>query len=151
MWALVIDLGDFFRGDKKLDINYTVPVGEINQNLSASPVDISGRLISSSGLVRLDFTAATSLSGQCDRCLFETVKDFNSEFSHVLVQNTETEDYPDDFVVCPDSKLDLDELVKSDILLSLPYNFLCSEDCAGLCAGCGARLDTETCKCEKQL
>ena len=47
----------------------------------------------------------------------------------------------------PERTLDLDELLRSDILLELPYKYLCSEDCKGLCASCGKNLNEGPCGC----
>jgi uncharacterized protein len=36
--------------------------------------------------------------------------------------------------------LDLEPLVRDAVVLGLPVNPVCDNDCEGLCAGCGARL-----------
>ena len=43
--------------------------------------------------------------------------------------------------------LDLGPLVREQALLSLDSLPLCSEDCRGLCVGCGANLNREACSC----
>ncbi|NLE68230.1 MAG: DUF177 domain-containing protein [Lentisphaerae bacterium] len=43
--------------------------------------------------------------------------------------------------------IDLTGDVREDILLSLPFNALCSPDCKGLCARCGADLNRRACRC----
>ena len=45
--------------------------------------------------------------------------------------------------------VDLDELVREQILLALPLRHLCREDCKGLCQKCGADLNAGDCRCEK--
>lgn len=44
--------------------------------------------------------------------------------------------------------LDLTDLIKEQILLSLPMQPFCSTDCKGLCPSCGKALDEESCSCE---
>ncbi|HXY40131.1 MAG TPA: DUF177 domain-containing protein [Vicinamibacteria bacterium] len=44
-------------------------------------------------------------------------------------------------------RLDLGEVVREQIFLSLPLKRLCREDCRGLCATCGANLNTGVCGC----
>ncbi len=39
--------------------------------------------------------------------------------------------------------------VKEAVLLELPIQYLCKEDCAGLCARCGADLNSGDCGCGK--
>lgn len=54
----------------------------------------------------------------------------------------------DDYILVDESfKLDLDELLRSDILLELPYKYLCREDCKGLCPSCGKNLNEGPCSC----
>ena len=45
--------------------------------------------------------------------------------------------------------VDITEEIREEILLSIPERFKCSEDCKGLCPGCGANLNDEPCRCKK--
>jgi uncharacterized protein len=44
-------------------------------------------------------------------------------------------------------ELDLNVLLREQILLALPLKPLCREDCRGLCRHCGANLNRESCSC----
>ena len=44
-------------------------------------------------------------------------------------------------------KIDLTDLVREQILLDLPTQILCREDCKGLCQKCGANLNEVNCNC----
>jgi len=46
-------------------------------------------------------------------------------------------------------EINLPELLREQLLLSLPAKPLCSEACKGLCPRCGVDLNRETCTCEK--
>ena len=46
-----------------------------------------------------------------------------------------------------EGRLDLSSWARDAIALELPEKILCREDCAGLCAGCGADLNREACTC----
>ncbi len=48
------------------------------------------------------------------------------------------------------NSLDLDEVVRQNLLASLPFCPLCREDCRGLCAGCGVDLNKGECTCSKE-
>lgn len=50
-----------------------------------------------------------------------------------------------------DMHFDLDELLREDILLSLPTKVLCKSDCKGLCPMCGADLNNGPCGCKKPV
>lgn len=43
--------------------------------------------------------------------------------------------------------LDMADLAAEQIYLELPMKPLCSAQCRGLCSGCGANLNRETCRC----
>lgn len=44
-------------------------------------------------------------------------------------------------------ELDLDRIIKEQILLAMPLKPLCREDCRGLCPHCGANLNRDSCSC----
>lgn len=44
-------------------------------------------------------------------------------------------------------ELDLNVIVREQIILALPLKPLCREDCLGLCRQCGANLNRESCSC----
>lgn len=113
-----------------------------------TPVDCSGEIENRAGVVRLVFCVKFVLSLACDRCLkpFQQEKILN--FEHVLVQKLNSAN--DDYLVCADGVLDLEELVRTDVLLELPTKVLCSEDCRGLCSQCGKNLNEGSCTCEKK-
>ena len=50
----------------------------------------------------------------------------------------------------PDEIVDITDDIREEILLAVPDRFKCSEDCKGLCPGCGADLNTEPCRCRKK-
>jgi uncharacterized protein len=50
------------------------------------------------------------------------------------------------FTFCGD-RLDLDEAIRQNMLLSVPAYPLCKEDCQGLCPGCGSNLNICSCSC----
>ena len=44
--------------------------------------------------------------------------------------------------------LDVDQLVRNEILIGWPTKILCGEDCKGICSVCGQNLNEGTCDCE---
>lgn len=83
------------------------------------------------------------ISGACTRCLEPTEKEYTAEFSeHVCADN-------DGGYLVVNDKVDLEKIVSDKILMSLPINFLCKDDCKGICVDCGANLNQEECKCKK--
>ena len=48
-----------------------------------------------------------------------------------------------------DSGLLLEDVIREQVLLSLPERSLCREDCKGLCPSCGSNLNDTACNCGK--
>lgn len=47
--------------------------------------------------------------------------------------------------------LDLDELIRQQLITEIPLQAICDEACRGLCAHCGANLNTGACACPEEL
>jgi uncharacterized protein len=47
------------------------------------------------------------------------------------------------------SGLELEDVVREQVLLTLPGRTLCQPDCKGLCAHCGQNLNVKSCNCEQ--
>jgi len=86
----------------------------------------------------------------CDRCGEMTSREWVKDFSHILVEKLSDEQDDDEYIVVPDGRLDLDELLREDILLDLPSKYLCSPDCRGLCPKCGKNLNEGDCGCDRR-
>ena len=48
-----------------------------------------------------------------------------------------------------DGSLVLEDVLREQVLLSLPARTLCREDCKGICPRCGANRNTDPCSCEE--
>jgi uncharacterized protein len=118
------------------------------------PVAVNGSVINRAGYITLTAEASMSYRTHCARCLAEvedTVrflceKTVADEKGLLRLENTENDDY----VQIKGGKLDLDAPICDEILLGFPMRILCSDDCKGLCAGCGVDLNREACRCTKK-
>lgn len=97
-------------------------------------------------------TASATMTGECGRCLDPVSDELTVDLQELFV-------YPDERPrgkVAPGSAaagdedeepkmvedlLDLEPTLRDAVVLEIPLTPLCDEDCSGLCAGCGARLD----------
>ncbi len=98
------------------------------------------------GAVDVSLSARAEVSFACARCLRECTRLFPVE----AVYRVRREDFGDEFPELPitaDGKLDVRELVYTELVLSIPSVLLCSEDCAGLCSVCGRR---KPCSCRHE-
>ncbi len=81
--------------------------------------------------------ASTAVSGICGRCLYP-VEDEKVRTADLTLFFDEIDGI---------EELDISEDIRSEVLLTLPMNLLCDENCAGLCPVCGADLNEEECDC----
>jgi uncharacterized protein len=56
-----------------------------------------------------------------------------------------------DEVIFDGKTIDLDPIVREQVLLALPMSAVCREDCKGLCAQCGQNLNEKQCGCEQKV
>jgi uncharacterized protein len=107
--------------------------------------------------VRGELSAVIEIA--CDRCLQQVIIPIQRPFDLFYTpedaagKSAETELQPRDldFAVYQKDEIDLDELVREQLELSLPTRVLCREDCRGLCPQCGADLNQEQCQCQKPM
>lgn len=93
----------------------------------------------------------------CDRCLEPYRRQLDFEFRLFLSAPVsdpdpcELELTEDDMLVqfIDGNKIDLDDIVREQIYISLPMKSLCREDCSGLCPVCGTDLNKKSCKCQR--
>lgn len=82
----------------------------------------------------------TPLSGNFDLIFRPQSADAESGERAITLDETEIGYYEE-------SGLSLEDVVREQVLLSLPSRTLCKEDCKGLCPRCGQNLNVETCNC----
>ncbi len=114
-----------------------------------TPLCVDVKFKKSLDAVMMDAEVSFDFCQPCDRCGCEVLKHLNYKFNHKLVpfkeNNLDDDDY--DYIVLDDYKLDLDELIVSDVILELPSKILCKLDCRGLCVKCGKNLNEGSCSC----
>ena len=115
-----------------------------------TPVKLRGEIKNTAGLVNIDAKISFNVEMCCDRCAKPVNRVFSVDMKHGLVSSLNDEEN-DDYILIENMKLDITELTLEDIYLALPAKFLCKEDCKGVCHRCGADLNDETCKCEKEI
>jgi uncharacterized protein len=105
-----------------------------------------------------DILVRGNLSGRmelaCSRCLEPFAAPVAIEFDLLLVpgpvsadakEELSPEDLDLDFYT--GETIDLESILREQIILMLPLKPLCDEGCKGLCPHCGANLKRETCTC----
>jgi uncharacterized protein len=101
----------------------------------------------------------TGVTLVCDRCLADYGFVVDVAF-HLLLEVPADRNWQVRELECSGSDLDtvqllepvvdLREILRQQLFLSLPEKFLCSGRCKGLCPTCGADLNRGGCSCEQQ-
>jgi uncharacterized protein len=108
-----------------------------------SPVDFELRLEAVMEGVLVTGEAHASLEGECARCLGEIHEETVADFQELFVyeeSDTAAAAEDEDVSRLEGDLLDLEPLLRDAVVLTMPFQPLCRDDCPGLCIECGARL-----------
>ena len=105
-----------------------------------SPIELDVRLESVVEGVLVTGTAVVALRGECVRCLVEISTHLEVDIQELYV-NADSEATEDEASRLEGDLVDLEPLLRDDVVLDLPFQPVCREDCAGLCVECGANLN----------
>ncbi|HEX9910136.1 MAG TPA: DUF177 domain-containing protein [Desulfatiglandales bacterium] len=94
---------------------------------------------------------------RCDRCLEPFHRELEAPFHVYLVVPREGSDQEEIELLDDDMEvdfikgdtIDLSDIVREQVYLSLPMRSICKESCRGLCPVCGANLNKSSCLCRK--
>ena len=100
-----------------------------------------------SGVILLDGIVKPDLNVSCARCGREFNYSVPFELKAKITDKLANED-EEEFVLLTDNLLDIEELVRSALILELPTRYLCKDDCKGLCSKCGCDLNKGNCNCD---
>jgi len=117
----------------------------------ARPVHVEGQVRNHAGALELKARLDTVLSLTCDRCAKPFQREKTVEYETLLAFELANGESDDIILLDGDGELELDGLMREVFLLEMDTKNLCSEDCKGLCPGCGADLNVEPCRCKKEI
>jgi uncharacterized protein len=117
----------------------------------ASPIELNVRLEAVVDGVLVSGTASVELAGECVRCLEPVTSAMDVTFQELYVYPEDhanrhhrgehpAEDDEDETLRLEGDLLDLEPVVRDAVVLALPFQPVCRNDCPGLCSECGASL-----------
>ncbi len=146
-----------------LHFQHVFPIGEIKfaheDAVLSEPVTADFILTHEDLDLHIDGTVETNIRFRCSRCTKEFSKAFAAKYDLTYLpqpkwssQNAEIElKYEEMDVAYYDGvALDVNLMVLEQIELAMPMQFVCREDCKGLCYKCGADLNEGVCLCSKE-
>lgn len=130
---------------------------EENMRLTETP-EVSGRIKRDGHQVRLQGTINARAEIDCNRCLASIDVPVSTSFEVTYVPATDyaadetAELHEEDLSVSvfDGDAIDIDDLVREQVLLALPTRALCRDDCKGLCPVCGVNKNQHACACESK-
>jgi uncharacterized protein len=105
-----------------------------------SPIELDLRLESVVEGVLVSGSATVEVRGECVRCLGEISDELEVDIQELYVYPGVEPD--DDLASRVEGDLiDVEPLLRDEVVLDLPFQPLCRDDCLGLCVECGANLN----------
>ncbi|HTL23711.1 MAG TPA: YceD family protein [Mycobacteriales bacterium] len=147
---LVLDTRELGRRPgsmRALQLSAPAPAGLGIEDLIGVPVGaelaLDLRLESVMDGVLVTGTVMAPVSGECGRCLTEVSDELAVPVQELFLYPEASADHDEDdeLPALVGDLLDLGPALRDAVVLALPLTPLCREDCQGLCATCGERLD----------
>lgn len=120
-----------------------------------APVDVTGKVRLAGNEVFVNGHIETRAQVECDRCLQQVETPVHADFDLQYISGADYESSPAAELtenemavsVFDGEAIDVDEIVKEQILLAVPTRMLCRPDCKGICPDCGIDKNTGDCAC----
>jgi uncharacterized protein len=153
---MIIELANVGVLPRALNLRFTPEEIDLDDDGElASDTLFEGEIVGADGKAQLSGVIRTEIRRNCSRCLESVIDpleiEVNAAFADASLEDVSPEkeisgeDLDESLVI--DGKLDLAEVVREQILLALPEQIYCREDCKGLCPQCGANRNLIDCKC----
>ncbi len=121
----------------KLDIEVPSALGDAIVTVSeGTELDLDLRLESVHEGILATGEVFVDAEGECSRCLDPLIVPIEVDFQELFAYSLTNED---DFVV-DDEQIDLEQVIRDAVVLSLPFQPVCRKNCLGLCPDCGVKL-----------
>jgi uncharacterized protein len=148
---------------RKVRFEETFPPGEIQfqdgKLWQASQLQAAGTaelLPNTNGEIRIQGHLAVRIEAECDRCLEIASFPIDKEFDLFYEPMDAGPDSEEVALAAGESEIDfyegegleLEDVLREQIVLSLPMQRICREDCKGICPVCGQNRNVVTCGCQ---
>jgi uncharacterized protein len=121
----------------KLEITVPENLGDSIINVPAgSDIDLDLRVESVHEGILATGEVFADADGECSRCLDPLTLPVEVDFQELFAYSLTNED---EFVV-NDEQIDLEQVIRDAVVLSLPFKPVCRKNCLGLCPDCGLKI-----------
>jgi uncharacterized protein len=148
---------------RKVCFDETFPAGAIlfpdRRLRQAGPLQTEGSaevLMNAKGEIRIQGHIAVQMEAECDRCLETASYPLDLDFDLYYTPVEAGPDFGEVALRTADSEIDfyqgdgleLEDVLREQILLALPMQKICREDCQGICPVCGQNRNLAACGCQ---
>lgn len=113
-------------------------------------VKVEGVITNSYGKYTLKGKIFAKIQFNCNSCLKEFEKDIQIDMLEIFSKVDENDDEIWVFHN-KDDIINLEDPIKTNILVNIPMKALCSNNCKGLCCLCGHNLNEGNCSCNRDF
>lgn len=111
----------------------------------ADSICVQGEYWAEQGSVLIQGNIAARLDVRCSRCLEPMQYPIEIDFTGMYARE---EDVEECVYGLEGKEMVLDKLILDEVSLAMPAQFLCMEDCKGLCPVCGVNKNHVSCDCD---
>jgi len=147
---------------RKVRFDETFAPGQIDFSLESlqqdTPLHATGAaqlLPHTEGEIRIQGKYSVRMGSVCDRCLGAAVFPIDAGFDlfyrpvSVIARDEEVEidEGEAEIGFYENGGIELEDIIRDQVLLALPMQRVCSESCKGICPGCGKNRNEHACGC----
>lgn len=137
---------EYAAGELALDDDRVVLVGAPR---------VSGHISRAEQKVVVEGEFAAAAEVECDRCLRPVELPVSSEFrveyvtaeTYLSLETAELAEEDLALSIFDGEFIDVDEIVREQLMLAIPTHAICQENCKGFCPVCGAERNVTDCNC----
>ena len=128
---------DDFKNNKTVSVKDKSFCFDIDKNIvKSSDIKFSFNAVKYDDIVSVAYNISGYFLLECSRCLEQFKYDVNIDFESSFDKDT--------------YEIDILEQIRENLILNIPMQPLCKQDCKGLCQVCGKNKNISNCSCEKE-
>lgn len=147
-----IQISDIVSGKgrhKNIDYTFEMNPFEFEGDIikPVSSCSVQGDISSKDNILLLNINIKLNLEMNCSRCLDTFIYPIDIDIEERFTNDSNSED---EAIIVIDDVLDINEVVETSIISTLPIKRVCKTNCKGLCQTCGCNLNHGSCTCDKE-
>lgn len=153
---MIVELSSIGPHAKPIDVSVEPDEIDLDEDMRLSgPAKFRGEMQRIEGKAHIRGMLNADVETSCSRCLEPVTRHLETAFDDVFVDASEETTVAESELEEPDldeslvigGRLDMADVIREQILLAMPEQVYCSDDCKGLCPICGENRNLIDCNC----